>query len=73
MIDNYNIQLLYVELFNKVHFFWFYLKIVPKVSKHMTVQGLYQLYSCIYDCFVLLSLVSSSDPSSVEDSFSIGK
>lgn len=37
MIDNYNIQLLYVELFNKVHFFWFYLKIAPKVSTHMTV------------------------------------
>lgn len=37
MIDNYNIQLLYVELFNKMHFFWFYLKIVPKVSTHMTV------------------------------------
>lgn len=37
MIDNSNIQLLFVELFNKVHFFWFYLKIAPKVSTHMTV------------------------------------
>ena len=37
MIENYNIQLLYVELFNKVHFFWFYLKIASKVSTHMTV------------------------------------
>ena len=74
MIDNYNIQLLYVELFNKVHFFGFYLNIAPKVSTHMTVYiGLVPTVSHIYDCFVLLSLVSSSDPSSVEDSFSIGK
>lgn len=48
MIDNYNIQLLYVELFNKVHFFLvlfencpkgFYthdcIRLVPTVQSHL--------------------------------------